>query len=110
MSGPVRVRDMGRLLPLAVVVFLVGTGADVASTYLAVSSGRFVEGSPVGGALISRYGLVEGMLLTKLVGMVVVGFPVAVAGGNRRLVAAAMLGGVGILSLCAAAYNVAMYL
>lgn len=101
---------MVRLLPLAVALCLVGVTADVASTYVAITSGQFVEGSPVGRALISRYGLVPGMVLTKLVGMVVVGIPVAVAGEDRRVVAAAMLSAVGTLSLLAAAYNVVTYL
>ena len=101
---------MTRLLPYAVALCLAGIAADMASTYVALSSGRFVEGSPVGGVLITRYGVVPGMVLTKLVGMVLVGIPVALAGGNRRVVAAAMLAGVGLLSFGAAAYNVAMYL
>lgn len=92
-------------LPLAVLVFLAGVSADVASTYVAVSSGRFVEGSPVGSYLIARYGLVPGLMLTKAVGMAVIGVPVAVAGGTRRLVAVVMLSGVGALSAAAAVRN-----
>lgn len=96
---------MSARLLLAAVVFLAGVSADVASTYVAVSSGRFVEGSPVGSYLVAQYGLVPGMMLTKAVGMVVIGIPVALAGGTRRLVAAVMLGGVGTLSALAAVRN-----
>ncbi|WP_418282735.1 hypothetical protein [Halorubrum sp. DTA98] len=78
----------------------------MASTYVAVSSGRFVEGSPVGQFLVSRYGLATGMVVTKAVGMVVIAVPVALAGGTRRLVATVMFGGVGVLSALAAVRNV----
>ncbi|MBP1922766.1 hypothetical protein J2751_001780 [Halorubrum alkaliphilum] len=92
-------------LVAAVVLLVVGIVADVWSTHLAITSGEFVEGSPVGRALISRLGPIRGMLATKALGMVVIGVPVAVAGGSRRLVATLMCGGVGLLSLAAAARN-----
>ncbi len=86
-------------------VFLLGVLADMASTYVAITSAGFIEGSPVGAAFITRYGPLPGMVLTKLVGMVVIGVPVALAGGSRRIVAVAMFGGVGALSLLAALRN-----
>ena len=93
-------------LVAAVVLLIVGTVADVWSTYLAVSTGEFVEGSPVGQAFITRFGPLRGMLLTKAVGMAVIGVPVTVAGGSRRQVATLMCAGVGALSLLAAGRNV----
>ncbi|WP_435073456.1 hypothetical protein [Halorubrum sp. HHNYT27] len=96
-------------LAAALLLLAVGVVADVTSTYVAVGSGEFVEGSPVGGAFIDAYGLVPGMLLTKAAGMVVIGIPVAVAGGTRRLVATVMCAGVGLLSLAIAARNVFLY-
>jgi len=96
-------------LAAALVLLLVGIAADVTSTYVAIGSGQFVEGSPVGGAFIGAFGLVPGMLLTKVAGMVVIGIPVAVAGGTRRLVATLMCAGVGLLSLAIAARNVLLY-
>ncbi|MFD1569077.1 hypothetical protein [Halorubrum laminariae] len=92
-------------LALAVVLLVVGTVADVGSTYLAITGGEYVEGSPVGGALITLLGPLRGMLVTKAIGMVLIGVPVAVAGGSRRLVATLMCGGVGLLSLLAALRN-----
>jgi len=91
---------------LATVLLAIGIAADVGSTYVAIAGGEYVEGSPVGSALIGRFGLVPGMLLTKAAGMVVIGIPVAVAGGTRRLVATVMCAGVGIISLGAATRNV----
>ena len=96
-------------LAAALVLLAVGVGADVASTYVAVGSGQYVEGSPVGSAFIAAFGLVPGMLLTKAAGMVVIGIPVAVAGGTRRLVATVMCAGVGLLSLAIAARNVLLF-
>lgn len=93
-------------LAAAVGLFLVGAVADIASTYLALSGGQYVEGSPVGAAFIAAFGLVPGMLLTKAAGMVLIGIPVAVAGGTRRLVATLMCAGVGVLSLGTAVRNV----
>ena len=93
-------------LAVAVALLAVGIVADVGSTYVAIAGGEYVEGSPVGSALIGRFGLVPGMLLTKAAGMVVIGVPVAVAGGTRRLVATVMCAGVGILSLGAATRNI----
>ncbi|MWV64927.1 hypothetical protein GRS48_08870 [Halorubrum sp. JWXQ-INN 858] len=92
-------------LAAAVLLFAAGITADMASTYVAISSGEFVEGSPIGQALVSRFGLVPGMLLTKAVGMFVIGVPIAVAGATRRLVATAMFGIVGVFSLLAACRN-----
>jgi len=92
-------------LAAAVALLLVGIAADVGSTYAAIGGGDYVEGSPVGGLLIDRFGLVSGMLLTKAAGMVVIGIPVAVAGGTRRLVATVMCAGAGVVSLGAAARN-----
>jgi len=97
-------------LAAALAFLVVGTVADVASTYVAVGTGQYVEGSPVGGAFIAAFGLVPGMLLTKAAGMVVIGIPVAVAGGTRRLVATLMCAGVGLLSLAIAARNVLLFL
>lgn len=91
---------------LATVLLAIGIAADVGSTYVAIAGGEYVEGSPVGSALIGRFGLVPGMLLTKAAGMVVIGIPIAVAGGTRRLVATVMCAGVGIISLGAATRNV----
>ena len=92
-------------LAAAVTLLLVGTVADGWSTYLAISTGEFVEGSPVGRTFITWLGPLRGMLVTKAVGMVVIGIPVAVAGGSRRLVATVMCGGVGAISLLAAVRN-----
>lgn len=92
-------------LAAAVVLLVVGIAADVWSTNLALSTGGFVEGSPVGRAFITRFGRLRGTLLTKALGMVVIGIPVAVAGGSRRLAATLMCAGVGLLSLAAAARN-----
>jgi len=96
---------VSRRLVAAVTLLLVGTVADVWSTYLAISTGEFVEGSPVGRAFITLLGPLRGMLLTKILGMAVIGVPVALAGGSRRLVATVMCGGVGIISLFAACRN-----
>jgi len=46
------------------------------------------------------------MVLTKAAGMAVIGVPVAVAGGTRRLVATLMCAGVGVLSIATAVRNV----
>lgn len=92
-------------LAFAVVLLVVGTIADVGSTYLAITGGEYVEGSPVGGMFITRLGPLRGMVFTKIVGMVIIGIPVALAGGSRRLVATLMCGGVGLLSLLAAMRN-----
>jgi len=46
-------------LAVAVVLLLVGAAADIASTYVAISGGRYVEGSPVGAAFIAAFGLVS---------------------------------------------------
>lgn len=92
-------------LAAAVSLLVVGIAADVGSTYVAIAGGNYVEGSPIGSVLIGRFGLVPGMLLTKAAGMVVIGIPVVVAGGTRRLVAAVMCAGVGLISLGAAARN-----
>ena len=92
-------------LAVAVGLLVVGIVADVGSTYVAIAGGEYVEGSPVGSALITRLGPTRGMLATKAVGMVVIGVPVALAGGSRRLVATVMCGCVGLLSLAAAARN-----
>ncbi|QHS18251.1 hypothetical protein GWK26_01895 [haloarchaeon 3A1-DGR] len=86
-------------------MFLVGILADVATTYAAIAFGPFVEGSPVGRALIDRYGLVRGMIATKLAGMVLIALPVAIAKRNRTVVLTVMFGGVGALSLLAAVHN-----
>ncbi len=104
LAGRVRSLVSGRLAA-AVVLLLVGTVADVGSTYLAISTGEFVEGSPVGRTFITWLGPLRGMLVTKALGMVVIGIPVAVAGGSRRLVAAVMCAGVGAISLLAAGRN-----
>jgi len=93
-------------LVAAVALLLVGATADIASTYVAISGGQYVEGSLVGAAFIATFGLLPGMLLTKAAGMVLIGIPVAVAGGTRRLVATLMCAGVGVLSLATAARNV----
>ncbi|KKF39270.1 hypothetical protein FK85_29830 [Halorubrum saccharovorum] len=93
-------------LAAAVVLLLVGAVADIASTYVAISGGQYVEGSPVGAAFIGTFGLLPGMLLTKATGMVLIGIPVAVAGGTRRLVATLMCAGVGVLSIATAVRNV----
>lgn len=93
-------------LAAAIIVFLLGITLDLVSTYAAVSSGRFVEGSPVGRVLVNQFGLLTGMVLTKAVGMLVIGVPIALAGGTRRLVTTVMLGGVGVLSVLAAIRNV----
>lgn len=92
-------------LAAALALLVAGTVADVGSTYLAISTGEFVEGSPVGRTFITWLGPLRGMLLTKAIGMVVIGVPVAVAGGSRRLVATVMCAGVGAISLLAAGRN-----
>ena len=97
---------MASRLVAAVCLLAVGIAADIGSTYAALAGGEYVEGSPVGRAFIGRFGLLGGMLLTKLAGMVLVGVPVAVAGGTRRIVATLMCAGVGALSLATAARNV----
>ena len=97
-------------LAAALALLAVGVVADVASTYAAIGGGPYVEGSPVGGAFIATFGLVPGMLLTKAAGMVLIGIPVAVAGGTRRLVATLMCAGVGLLSLATAARNALLLL
>ncbi|WP_049982910.1 hypothetical protein [Halorubrum sp. BV1] len=99
---------MASRLALAAVLLVVGTVADVGSTHLAITTGEYVEGSPVGGALITLFGPLRGMVITKAVGMVLIGVPVALAGGSRRFVATLMCGGVGLLSLLAAARNLLM--
>jgi hypothetical protein len=93
-------------LALAACLLVVGAAADVGTTYVALAGTEYVEGSPVGRLFIARYGLLRGMLLTKLAGMAVIGLPVAVAGGTRRRVATLMCAGVGALSLAVAVRNV----
>ncbi|WP_280537968.1 hypothetical protein [Halopenitus sp. POP-27] len=95
----------GRRLRVAVLVFLVGVSADIVTTYVAITFGPFVEGSPVGRVLIDRYGLVRGMIATKVAGMVLIAIPVAIAKRNRTVVVAVMFGGVGAISLLAAVHN-----
>ncbi|MDV7348423.1 hypothetical protein R3751_01340 [Halorubrum distributum] len=92
-------------LAVAGCLLLVGIAADVGTTYVALSGSEYVEGSPVGRLFISQFGLLGGMLLTKVVGMAVIGVPVALAGGTRRFVATLMCAGVGALSLAVAARN-----
>jgi len=92
-------------LTLAVCLLLAGAAADVATTYVALTGSEYVEGSPIGRLFIARFGLLRGMLLTKVAGMAVIGIPVAVAGGTRRFVATLMCAGVGVLSLVVAARN-----
>ena len=92
-------------LALAVCLLLAGAAADVGTTYVALAGSQYVEGSPVGRLFIARFGLLRGMLFTKVIGMAVIGFPVAVAGGTRRFVATLMCAGVGVLSLAVAARN-----
>lgn len=104
LAGRVRQVVFGRLVA-AIALLLVGTVADVWSTYLAISTGEFVEGSPVGRTFITWLGPLRGMLVTKAIGMIVIGIPVAVAGGSRRLVATVMCAGVGAISLLAAGRN-----
>lgn len=93
-----------RLLACAT-LFCAGIIADMATTYAALTTGPYVEASPVGRRLIVRFGLVPGMVLTKVVGMAVVAVPVAVARFDRRTALLAMLAGVGLLSLAAAGHN-----
>ena len=93
---------VSRRLAVALALLLVGIVADVWSTYLAISTGDFVEGSPVGRAFITWLGPLRGMLATKALGMAVIGVPIAIAGGSRRLVATLMCAGVGAISLLAA--------
>ena len=93
-------------LALAACLLLVGAAADVGTTYVALAGSQYVEGSPVGRLFIARFGLLRGMLLTKAAGMALIGLPVVVAGGTRRLVATVMCAGVGALSLAVAARNV----
>ncbi|MFW5917575.1 MAG: hypothetical protein ACOCRD_04115 [Halorubrum sp.] len=92
-------------LVAAVALLVVGAVSDMGSTYVAVAGGEYVEGSPIGSLFITRFGLVPGMALTKVLGMAVIGVPVAIAGGTRRLVATLMCAGVGLLSLGVAARN-----
>jgi len=92
-------------LATAIAILAVGIVADAGSTYVAIAGGDYVEGSPVGSLLIDRFGLVSGVLLTKAAGMVVIGIPVAVAGGTQRLVATVMCAGAGVVSIGAAARN-----
>jgi hypothetical protein len=92
-------------LAVAVALLVVGVVADVWSTHLAITTGGFVERTLVGRAFMTRFGSLRGMLLTKALGMAVIGVPVAVAGGSRRLVATLMCGGIGALSLLTAARN-----
>ena len=93
-------------LAAAVGFLVVGATADIASTYVAISGGQYVEGSPVGAAFIAAFGLVPGMVLTKAAGMLLIGVPVALAGGTRRAVATLMCAGVGLMSVAAATRNV----
>jgi hypothetical protein len=96
---------MDRRLGIGLVLFVLGVTADVATTYVAIAHGPFVEGSPIGGRLIDRYGLVRGMIATKLAGMVLIAIPAVVADRDRDVVLAVMFGGVGVLSCLAAGYN-----
>lgn len=96
---------VSRRLAVAIALLVVGTVADVWSTYLAISTGDFVEGSPVGRTFITWLGPLRGMLVTKALGMAVIGIPIAIAGGSRRLVATLMCAGVGGLSLLVAGRN-----
>ncbi|MFA9517099.1 hypothetical protein ACERIT_07775 [Halopenitus sp. H-Gu1] len=96
---------MDRRLVAGLGLFVVGVVADVATTYVAIAFGPFVEGSPIGRHFIDRYGLVRGMLATKLAGMVLIAIPVAIADRDRNVVLAVMFGGVGVLSCLAAGYN-----
>jgi len=93
-------------LAVAVVLLLVGAAAGIASTYVAISGGRYVE---VAGRCRVHRGVrtrPRNELLTKAAGMAVIRVPVAVAGGTRRLVATLMCAGVGVLSIATAVRNV----
>lgn len=95
---------------LAVGLFVVGGAADVLTTYVAISSGNFVERSPVGGPFITRFGLLWGTILTKTLALPLFGLLVVSIRHKRALLATYLLAGAGILSLIAAAYNVLLYL
>ncbi|GAB7008454.1 hypothetical protein [Halorubrum trueperi] len=96
-------------LAVAAALLVVGAAADAGSTYVAIAGGEYVEGSPIGSAFITRFGLVPGMALTKVLGMVVIGVPVAIAGGTRRLIATVMCAGIGLISLGVAARNLLLF-
>lgn len=94
---------------LAVGLFVVGGVADVLTTYVAISSGNFVERSPIGGPFISRFGLLWGTILTKTLALPLFGLLVVSIRQKRALLATYLLAGAGILSLLAASYNVLLY-
>lgn len=94
---------------LAVGLFVVGGVADVLTTYVAISTGNFVERSPVGGPFISRFGLLWGTVLTKTLALPLFGVMLAPIRRNRALIATCLLAGGGVLSLFAASYNVLLY-
>lgn len=96
---------MDRRLAIGLVLFVLGVAADVVTTYVAIAFGPFVERSPVGGFFIGRYGLVRGMIATKLAGMILIAIPAAIAERDRDVVLAVMFGGVGLLSCFAAGHN-----
>lgn len=95
---------------LAAGLFVLGGAADVVTTYLAISTGNFVERSPVGGAFISRFGLVWGAILTKALALPLFGALIVSVRRNRALLATYLLAGAGVLSLLAASYNVMLLL
>lgn len=94
---------------LAVGLFLVGGIADVATTYLAISSGNFVERSPIGGPFISRFGLFWGPVLTKALALPLFGILLVPVRRKRTVLATFLLAGAGVLSLLAAFYNLLLY-
>ncbi|MGZ0748502.1 hypothetical protein [Haloparvum sp. AD34] len=94
---------------LAVGLFVVGGAADVLTTYVAISSGNFVERSPVGGPFISRFGLLWGTVLTKTLALPLFGALVVTVRRKRALLATYLLAGAGVLSLVAASYNVLLF-
>ncbi|MFB6235558.1 MAG: hypothetical protein ABEH81_14210 [Halopenitus sp.] len=95
---------------LAAGLFLVGGAADVVTTYVAISTGNFVERSPIGAPFISTFGLFWGTVLTKTLAIPLFGALLVSIRRNRALLATTLLAGAGVLSLLAASYNVLLYL
>jgi len=90
-------------------LFLLGGVADVVTTYVAVTTGNFVEGSPVGGPFITAFGPLWGGVLTKALAIPLFGALLVSVRRRRARLASYLLAGAGVLSFLAAAYNLSLY-
>jgi hypothetical protein len=76
------------LLALSAMLFAVGTLGDVVTTHVGISHMGLAESTPFVANAIAQYGLLEGVLLTKLFAVVVLALLIALSKGYRTRVAA----------------------